>query len=171
MSWQQYIVIRLLRAGFPCTSGEDFVAAKDIMIRMIPEGRIRLTMPGVECDDLSPEGAVSRILEQHGRCPHCGFPLDKDNYCSLFCLEATGQELIELKSLKEGEWGIFPCAECGGPLEAEFGVDVICAPCAPRRRLRVRTALLHKVLDIYGTRVSETQAEIDLLHEIQGELK
>mgnify|MGYP001020708956 CR=1 FL=1 len=171
MSWQQYIVTRLVRAGFPCTSSTDGVEAKDISIRMTPEGNIRLILPNLGIDGLSPEGVVSHIMEYHGRCPHCGFPVDKDNYCSLFCLEASGQDLIQLKSLKDGEYGVYPCMECGSPIEGIFGDEDICSPCAPKRRLRIRTALLHKVLDIYGARVSGTQAEIDLLREVREELQ
>lgn len=88
-----------------------------------------------------------------------------------FCLEASKQELIDFKNLKAGEYGVYPCIECGTAIEGIFGDEDVCSVCAPKRRDRIRTNLLHRVLSVYGARVSGTKAEIDLLREIQEELR
>jgi hypothetical protein len=92
-------------------------------------------------------------------CPTCKREIvkhdfhDMDPYtgCSEFCARATDKEIEGFKNAKPGDFCVFPCAECGEPIEGEWypdkPKDCRCSECAPKVRLRERTALLKQARD------------------------
>jgi hypothetical protein len=62
--------------------------------------------------------------------------------CSEFCARVTEQEMIAFLTMKEGEFGVWPCSECGCPTEGDFTPSAWCASCDPAVQLRNRNELL-----------------------------
>lgn len=104
------------------------------------------------------------------KCPVCGFPIDNNRFCSNFCCETSEEEQTRFLNLGPGEWGVYPCAECGCAIEGEYVAGEVCSTCGPKVMLRRRTELLQKVVKVYGVRISGTLPEIRLLKEIRKEL-
>lgn len=48
-------------------------------------------------------------------------------------------------SLKPGDWGVYPCPDCGQPIEDEYAPDSCCTECAARRRLRRLEAFAERI--------------------------
>lgn len=67
-------------------------------------------------------------------------------HCSEFCATVTEADRVKFLTLKPGEFGIFPCPECGCVIEDEYDPDDCCSSCAPERASRVRGGLLKKAL-------------------------
>lgn len=79
-------------------------------------------------------------------CEVCKRPIERaDEYsvgCSEFCL-VTSKEVKEASlQLKPGDFGIYPCSECGCAVEDVYDEESCCASCAPTVTLRTRTKLL-----------------------------
>lgn len=70
--------------------------------------------------------------------------------CSEFCMVVSPKLQQEFLNAKDGEWVLFPCEECGGPVEGEWCSNDaerrVGSCCSKHRRLRLRTELLHRVL-------------------------
>lgn len=83
-------------------------------------------------------------------CKHKVYDYGSYTYCSEFCAETTQAEKTAFKNAQHGDDCVFPCMECGCPMEGEYSPDdpikVTCSSCWPKRQLRVRTEILKKVL-------------------------
>ncbi len=85
-------------------------------------------------------------------CPICKFPFVYEGmessfrYCSEFCAVASDKELSEFKTATSGTYCVFPCSECGGATEGEWGPGLHCNSCAPRVESRKRGELLKETL-------------------------
>lgn len=86
-------------------------------------------------------------------CPTCKFPLQyvgDDQFCSQFCALVPDREFEEFKKAKPGDYCVYPCSECGNPIEGEWFPDnpkqTRCAACGPKVRLCERTKLLEEAL-------------------------
>lgn len=98
------------------------------------------------------------MIVEDKKCPTCKFPVVLHEFhgmtpyegCSEFCATVTDKERAEFLAAKPGDWCVFPCGECGHPLEDEwFPDDVkkqICSSCHPKVQLRDRTALLEAAM-------------------------
>lgn len=67
---------------------------------------------------------------------------DGDRTCSEFCAALSDTEMAAFKKLEPGEFGLWPCAESGCIVEDEYTPGGCCYKCFPKKRLRIRTALL-----------------------------
>jgi hypothetical protein len=79
-------------------------------------------------------------------CPICKRPIGSYNWCSEFCERVNLPGKDAFKNLKKGDWGFWPCAECGCVVEDEYVPDGCCSQCAPKRTARIRADLLAKLL-------------------------
>lgn len=83
-------------------------------------------------------------------CPVCKHSVKQqaDGYihCSEFCAETTDTEKAEWAKLKEGEFGYYPCADCGCLMQDMYEPDSHCSDCAKERRVKARVKLLKEVL-------------------------
>lgn len=77
--------------------------------------------------------------------------------CSEFCATVSQAEKDAFLKLQVDEWGVWPCSECGQPVEGEYQPGAHCSTCHPKVQLRERTALLREALahlpDELATRV------------------
>ena len=70
--------------------------------------------------------------------------------CSEFCALASDQEREGFLKLKGGEYGAYPCFECGCTIEDEYEPESNCSSCSPKveiRTLKARIAELEKIED------------------------
>jgi len=93
-------------------------------------------------------------------CPTCKREIVKHDFhdmepytgCSEFCARATDKEIEGFKDAKPGDFCVFPCAECGEPIEGEWEPNVrhgcLCSQCYPKVQLRERTELLKQAREI-----------------------
>lgn len=57
--------------------------------------------------------------------------------CSEFCAVVPDKELEPfVKGMKDGDWGVYPCSECGCPMEDEYHPGSFCSSCAPKVKIR-----------------------------------
>lgn len=111
------------------------------------------------------------------KCPTCGWTIQADvcdggdfviTGCSDFCERMSPEVMAAYRAgLKEGEWGIWPCSECGQPVEDEYTPDGWCANCHHPRGYKLRGQLLVRVLHeawstLPGGLVEEICKELDL---------
>ena len=119
---------------------------------------------------------MSHPLEDAGKpCPTCKRTInlnefhDMDPYtdCSEFCARATDKEIEEFKKAGPGDYCVYPCAECGCPIEGEWYPDepkkTTCSECAPKVQLRVRTDLLKQAKEFLNALPSSTNGPIKAL--------
>lgn len=66
--------------------------------------------------------------------------------CSEFCATQDDAIRLQFTQLKAGDWGIYPCAECGCAIEDEYTPGSICSRCVAPRAKRVRGELLREAL-------------------------
>lgn len=69
-----------------------------------------------------------------------------DEGCSEFCATQDNDTKARLLDLKAGEFGIWPCSECGCAVEDEYEPGAICSKCVHPRAARVRGELLKEAL-------------------------
>lgn len=55
--------------------------------------------------------------------------------CSDFCYTTSDDEQRKWLAMKPGDFGVFPCAECGIAVEDEYAYEAICDGCGPKRTL------------------------------------
>jgi hypothetical protein len=79
------------------------------------------------------------------KCDTCGRSID-DGYCSEFCAVVSAKELAAYKALKPGDYGVFPCSECGAPTEGDWLPGMHCGSCDDTVRSRRRKELLREAL-------------------------
>jgi hypothetical protein len=99
------------------------------------------------------------------KCTVCGFPhfrevLDGGDTvnegCSEFCARESDEVIAKFKAgFQEGEYGIFPCSECGEPMEGEWTPGAWCYSCSPKRSARIRGELLKECLVYLPESLSE----------------
>jgi hypothetical protein len=58
----------------------------------------------------------------------------------------SDEDKAKFLALKPGDFGPYPCAECGGTVEDEYEPDGICCLCEDPRAKRVRGELLREAL-------------------------
>jgi hypothetical protein len=74
-------------------------------------------------------------------------------FCSRFCEETTEAEKIAFLTLRVGEYGTWPCRECGAATEGDYtGPDDHCGGCSPKVQIRVFRRLLERVVENFGHR-------------------
>lgn len=90
---------------------------------------------------------MSDHLETSATCDVCRRPIvpivdqPGEVECSDFCYRATAAERLAFAEMKPGDFGCWPCSECGCIVEDEFpGPEGTCSSCAPTRRIRVLEA-------------------------------
>jgi hypothetical protein len=89
--------------------------------------------------------------------------IDHD-FCSEFCETTTDKEKADFLALKDNEYGVYPCSECGCAMEGEYKPGGWCSTCHPKRSARVRGELLREVL-------AQTGLPADLIERIKAEVK
>lgn len=128
---------------------------------------------------------MAHPIEEVGKpCPTCKRPIvlhefhgmDPFTGCSEFCEQATDKEKEGFKSAKPGDFCVFPCAECGTPIEGEWEPNVkygcLCTRCYPRVQLRDRTELLKQARDMLNALPSPALGPIkQLVAQIDETLK
>lgn len=83
--------------------------------------------------------------------------------CSNFCAETTDADKAKWLAMQPGDWGYYPCAECGCVMEDEYsGPGAICSDCHPRVQLRKSNALLEETVRI----LSEVEEVSNGVHEL-----
>jgi hypothetical protein len=89
------------------------------------------------------------------RCDLCGHNHYREEHdggafvsegCSEFCATATEEERAAFRTLQPGEYGVWPCSECGGTTEGDYTPGAWCSSCDPKRAKRVRGELLRECL-------------------------
>lgn len=70
------------------------------------------------------------------KCPVCGHNIEFHGGCSDFCATATLEEKRIFLELQPGEYGVFPCADCGCIIEGDYGKGACCRDCAENRQQR-----------------------------------
>lgn len=83
-------------------------------------------------------------------CHVCNRAMQNGFCTSEFCKEATDQEIDDWDLLKEGEFGRYPCADCGCFMEDVYHIGSHCSSCAEERRIEARVKLLKEVLTVVG---------------------
>ena len=86
-------------------------------------------------------------------CPTCKRTIRNEHdcgpFCSEFCATVTDKEREEWLNAKQGDYVVYPCPECGCPVEGEWDPDphkAMGSCCANKVRLRERTDVLKKAL-------------------------
>lgn len=104
------------------------------------------------------------------KCPVCGFKLvyDRDlqqEICSEFCMGMSRESKEALKTLKPGEYGLWPCRKCGCPMDDVYPkakTQRICSDCYRKERFATRTKLLKKAVAYLPLGVLRTNVEAEL---------
>ena len=104
------------------------------------------------------------------KCYICSFEKKKDefgfDFCSDFCSdrEYYGHDAYpDPRRLKVGEFGYFPCSDCGCTMEGDYKENEVCSKCWKQRRFNARTELLREAL--------KWKIGIDLRDRIEEELE
>ncbi len=99
-------------------------------------------------------------------CPDCGHKFYREEFpgytmegCSEFCASVTEEEREAFKNFKEGDYGLFPCADCGCTMEDEYHKGDVCSDCHKKRYVQGLELL---VLDLCDSDLRSFQS-------IQGE--
>lgn len=112
-------------------------------------------MTNDDCEEIA-----DRVLGEYTRagdvCPNCLHTFRQLTYdidmpelvCSDFCMELDGTNLTNWLSFKEGDYGFYPCQECGCIMEDEFREPRTCSTCAPKVKERNLKGLLLECLDL-----------------------
>lgn len=80
-------------------------------------------------------------------CQTCGLKLPDDGGCvSNFCFTTTPEEREALKTLRPGEWGCWPCSDCGVAIDDVYTPGGCCSWCHPERQLKMLKQLLEEAL-------------------------
>lgn len=94
---------------------------------------------------------------------------DMDPYtgCSEFCARVPDKDIEAFKNAKPGDFCIFPCAECGEPVEDQWEPNqrngCLCSKCYPKVLLRERTELLKQAREIINAIPGPTNGPIAAL--------
>ncbi len=106
--------------------------------------------------NIADESGNCRICKRHIEVYDQG-AADESRYCSAFCAESTAEEKIAFLILRPGEFGVYPCSECGCAIEDEYKLGEHCGSCEPkvesRRRLDLLTKLYESLTDENGDAV------------------
>lgn len=105
---------------------------------------------------------IKETTYDYGRFPY--------TFCSEYCEETTEAEEKEFLAAKEGDFCVFPCAECGCPMEDELKQGAMCSICHPKVRARARKGLLERALTTIIDMGGEKSQSV-LLAEIRAELE
>jgi len=91
---------------------------------------------------------------EQATCDVCRRPIVPRDYgqpgevwCSEFCAETTSNERDRYQRMEAGDLGLWPCGECGCVIDDLYEPSGCCAPCAPKREIRVLKAALTEALD------------------------
>jgi len=78
--------------------------------------------------------------------------MDPYTWCSEFCARVPDKDIEVFKNAKPGDFCIYPCGECGEPIEDEWNPEqrhgTLCSQCYPKVQLRERTDLLKQAREI-----------------------
>lgn len=111
---------------------------------------------------------VITLFEFHDMAPYA--------YCSEYCAMVSKQHQQEFLAAKPGHFCIYPCANCGEPIEDEWEPGSICSSCEPKVRLKQGQELLQAacrflVGDPFSVGLPTESEKADLLQRIQAHLK
>lgn len=110
------------------------------------------------------------LVTSGGSCPICKRPFYREEYsggyteegCSDFCATQDDAVRLQFAQLKPGDWGVYPCAECGCAVDDLYEVGSICSKCVHPRNSRVRGELLREALPHLPPALAKrVQAELD----------
>lgn len=80
-------------------------------------------------------------------CEICTRPIDPQyGGCSEFCAVTSDKEKAAYKALQPGDYGVFPCPECGCPTEGDWTPGDHCYECDDKVHRRLRETLLREAL-------------------------
>ena len=98
----------------------------------------------------------SKIMTKLGTCEVCHRDIIREEYhdyvvegCSNFCATTTPEEKLALKELQAGEYGVWPCSECGSAIADTYELQGHCSGCTDKVALRTqqtKITLLEKEL-------------------------
>lgn len=95
-------------------------------------------------------------------CKVCGRTFTREEYhdytverCSLFCQDVTQEERKAFLKLEPGQFGVYPCADCGCAMEDDYQPTACCSDCSKKRRAKGRLAILEKCLPYVPTDLQE----------------
>jgi hypothetical protein len=99
-------------------------------------------------------------------CPTCKFQVfeeDGHRYCSEFCVTTCDKEKQEFLNAKDGDFCVYPCRECGCPIEDVYDMaKPICGGCGPKVRAKAIREVLVKALPFLSEELRvEAQAALD----------
>jgi hypothetical protein len=80
--------------------------------------------------------------------------------CSEFCASVPEEALDSLATLKPGDFGLWPCSECGCVMEDEYNPGGWCSGCSPKVRIRELEAVLRD-MGTWFRREREHRAMVD----------
>lgn len=66
------------------------------------------------------------------------------NYCSEFCEHTSDDEKIHYKTMKAGDYGLYPCALCKCIIDDVYEPGMVCGPCGPLKKIEKLKALLRR---------------------------
>lgn len=82
--------------------------------------------------------------------------------CSVFCNDTSPQDKIRFLTLRVGEYGVFPCSECGTVMEGDYaGPPSVCSRCSPKLRERVLYDLLARCKVLEMVNFPDLRRDID----------
>jgi hypothetical protein len=67
--------------------------------------------------------------------------------CSEFCATVYGENLAALATLKPGDFGLWPCSECGCVIEDKYTPGGWCSGCSPKVMIRKLEGALREALE------------------------
>ncbi len=96
-------------------------------------------------------------------CVYCKRPCYRTEYrdyvdegCSEFCATQTQKVLEAFLLMKAGDYGVFPCSECGCAVEDfDYEPGSWCSSCTPKRAKRIYGELLTEALPYLPPRLAE----------------
>lgn len=91
-------------------------------------------------------------MSKVGHCDLCNRDIVREEYsdwsmegCSDFCAQVSLEEKEAFKNLQPGQYGVWPCAECGRPIEDEYEPNGHCSKCSDKVTLRRSEKELQKL--------------------------
>ena len=85
-------------------------------------------------------------MSEEARCATCCLPLQEGACQSEFCTVLSEEDRAEFAKLKPGDYGFWPCSECGCIIDDQYTPGGWCTSCSPRRRIRLLSELLREAL-------------------------
>jgi len=115
---------------------------------------------------------MTTTLNPGDTCPDCGRtfkrercgsdPEDVIEGCSEFCATVSPETIAKWKALQPGDFGIWPCPDCGCAIEDTYNPSDCCGDCGPERERRRLKALLKECLP---------HVPDELAHRIRSEVR